>query len=61
MQIRQGVHQTGRALLEESLALVQLQFPRTAGRIGQLYLAQQRLNTWLPVRQHVRPFGYGRF
>eukprot|EP00253_Pinus_taeda_P030770 PITA_30770 len=56
----EGFHQTGRALLEESSTLVQLQFPDTAGNRGQLHLAQQRLNTWLPVKQHARPFGCGR-
>ena len=61
MQIGQGVHHTGRALQEESWTLVQLQFRGTAGNRGQFHLAQQRLNTWLPVRQHVRPFGCGRF
>ena len=61
MQIGKGVHQIGTTLLEESTTLVQLQFPGTARNRGQLHLAQQRLNTWLSVRKHARPFGCGRF
>ena len=35
--------------------------PGTTGNRGEFHLAQQRLNTWLLVRLHVRPFGYRRF
>ena len=54
MRIGKVVHQTRRELLEESSSLVQLQFPSTARNRDQLHLAQQRLNTWLLVRLHVR-------
>eukprot|EP00253_Pinus_taeda_P001742 PITA_01742 len=41
--------------------LGQLQFLGTIGNRGRLHLAQQMLNTWLQVRQHVRPSGCGKF
>lgn len=58
MQIRQGVHQT-RKILQVLPSMLGLQvFPGIAGNRGYMqHSAQQRLNTWLQFKQHVRPYG----
>lgn len=56
MKIRQGVHQTRKVFRVVSSVLSLQLFPGIVGNGLMWHSTQQRLNTWIQVKKHVRSY-----